>query len=49
MTDWKQIGEDMYQGVGLRLFAVDGEEAAIFDIKTLTFDPRESQAASSVM
>jgi protein involved in temperature-dependent protein secretion len=49
MTDWKQIGEDTYQGVGLRLFAVDGEEAAIFEIKTLSFDPRESQAASSVM
>jgi type VI secretion system protein ImpE len=49
MTDWKQIGEDTYQGVGLRLFAVDGEETAIFEIKTLSFDPRESQAASSVM
>jgi type VI secretion system protein ImpE len=49
MTDWKQIGEDIYQGVGLRLFAVDGEEAAIFDIKSLSFDPHESQAASPVM
>lgn len=39
MTDWKQVGEDLYRAVGLRLFLVDDEDKPIFEARTVKFDP----------
>jgi type VI secretion system protein ImpE len=38
MTDWKDVGESLYIGCGLRLFLVDGEDKALFDAKKIEFD-----------
>jgi type VI secretion system protein ImpE len=46
MTDWKQIGEDVYRGAGLRVFAVDGEEKPILQVRSLKFDSREVESVS---
>jgi type VI secretion system protein ImpE len=40
MTDWKELGEELYMGAGLRLFAVDGEEVPLFRVRSVAFDPR---------
>src|SRR5207247_233166 len=34
-TDWKQISEDLFIPYGQRLFLVDGEEEAFFEVRTL--------------
>lgn len=39
MTDWEQPGEGLYVGVGLRLFAVDGEEKTVLEIRSVEFAP----------
>jgi type VI secretion system protein ImpE len=38
MTDWKDVGEDLYIASGLRLFLVDGEDKTLFDAKKIEFD-----------
>lgn len=38
MTDWKPLGADLYGAVGLRLFAVDGEDRPLFDARRVEFD-----------
>ena len=38
ITDWKDVGEGLYTGSGLRLFLVDGEDKALFDAKKIEFD-----------
>ena len=40
MTDWKQVGDELYLGAGLHLFAVDGEEVPILEVRSIAFDPR---------
>jgi type VI secretion system protein ImpE len=37
MTDWRDLGENLYAGAGLRIFIADGEEKSIFSFKTLAF------------
>lgn len=37
MTDWKDLGEDLYAAAGLRLLLVDGEDKSLFDIKAVEF------------
>lgn len=34
-TDWQDAGEDTYIGVGQRLFATDGEDIALLDLREL--------------
>ena len=46
MTDWKQIDDDLYRSVGLRLFAVDGEEKSLFEATRVEFNPISEQPAS---
>jgi len=38
MTDWRELGEELYAGAGLRLFAVDGEERPALAVRSLVFD-----------
>lgn len=37
MTDWKQLGEDVYRAVGLRLFLVDGVDQTLFEATPVEF------------
>lgn len=44
MTDWKDLGEDLYAAAGLRLLLVDGEDKSLFEVKAVEFaSPVESQ------
>ncbi len=43
MTDWRELGEELYAGVGQRVFAVDGEERTALEIRSLTFDGAEDE------
>jgi type VI secretion system protein ImpE len=38
MTDWKDLGSDLYSGKGLRMFLVDGEDKPLFEARTVEFD-----------
>jgi type VI secretion system protein ImpE len=38
MTEWRQIGENLYHAVGLRIFLVDDEDQSLFETKTIEFD-----------
>lgn len=37
MTDWKEVGPELYVGRGLRLLAFDGEERAFLDVRSVEF------------
>ena len=38
LTDWRDIGEDVYVGEGAKLFAVGGgDHKTIFDLQTIEF------------
>lgn len=37
MTDWKELGDELYTAVGLRLFLVDGEDKSLFEAKAVEF------------
>jgi type VI secretion system protein ImpE len=53
MTDSKQLGEDLYQTLGLRLFLVDGEDKTLFEATPVEFshgkqsEAERTQAAPS--
>jgi type VI secretion system protein ImpE len=37
MTDWRDLGESLYAGAGLRILIADGEEKSLFSFKTVSF------------
>ena len=37
-TEWKEAGQDMYQGLGQRLFVTDQGEVPIMDVRRITID-----------
>ncbi|MBX3297322.1 MAG: hypothetical protein KF762_16590 [Acidobacteria bacterium] len=37
MTDWRDLGDDLYQGEGTKLFWMDGRDRSILDIQTIEF------------
>jgi type VI secretion system protein ImpE len=37
VTDWKQIGDDLFRSFGLRLFAIDQTEKSLFEVGVLEF------------
>ena len=39
MTDWKDVGEGLCMGAGLRLFLVDDEDKALLGIRSVEFNP----------
>jgi type VI secretion system protein ImpE len=43
ITDWKQVGEDLYRAVGLRLFLVDGEDKSLFAATPVEFAGTEEK------
>lgn len=38
MTDWKDAGEDVFIGEGMRLFWMDGTDRSMLDIESITFE-----------
>ena len=38
MTDWRDAGEEIYIGEGMKLFWMDGKEKSILDIETIEFN-----------
>jgi type VI secretion system protein ImpE len=47
MTDWKQISEDLYQAIGLRLYLVGDEEKTIFQLRSVEFNHDKQEAVST--
>jgi type VI secretion system protein ImpE len=47
MTDWKQRGEELYMGAGLRLFAVDGEETPVLGLREVEFSSPDEPPAGA--
>jgi type VI secretion system protein ImpE len=44
MTDWKDLGEDLYAAAGLRLMLVAGEDKSLFEVKAVEFaSPAETE------
>jgi type VI secretion system protein ImpE len=41
MTDWRDLGDDLYSGEGLKLFWMDGKDRSILDIETIEFEHEE--------
>jgi type VI secretion system protein ImpE len=39
LTDWKKVGESLYEPIGLRLFLVDYDDISIFEISSIFFEP----------
>lgn len=37
MTDWKDLGEDLYAAAGLRLLLVGGKDKSLFEVKAVEF------------
>jgi type VI secretion system protein ImpE len=45
MTDWQEVGEDLYTAVGQRLLLVDGGDKSLFEVKAVEFaSPAANQA-----
>jgi type VI secretion system protein ImpE len=45
MTDSKQLGEDLYRTLGLRLFLVDGEDKTLFEATPVEFSQTQQSGA----
>ena len=41
MTDWRDLGEEIFAGEGMKLFWMDGKEKSMLDINTIEFDHEE--------
>ena len=41
MTDWRDIGEDVFVGEGMKLFWMDGKDKPILEIETIEFEHPE--------
>jgi type VI secretion system protein ImpE len=44
MTDWKDAGEDVFIGEGMKIFWMDGKDRSILDIETISFDHGQDEA-----
>lgn len=50
MTDWRDLGDDLFIGEGMKLYWMDGKDRSILDIQTIEFvhpEPEESQTLES--
>lgn len=43
MTDWRELSENLYWALGLRLFLVDGEDKTVFEATPVEFNVARSQ------
>lgn len=44
MTDWRELGEDIYIGEGLKLFWADGNDIPILELNTVEFGAEEASS-----
>jgi type VI secretion system protein ImpE len=42
MTDWRDLGDDLFIGEGTKLFWMDGKDRSILDIETIEFEHEEN-------
>jgi type VI secretion system protein ImpE len=47
MTEWKEIGDGLYAGAGLRLFLVDDADQPVLEARTVEFEERPAEASAS--
>ena len=48
LTDWQEIGDDIYRAVGLRMFRVGEEEKTLFEVRSVEFSSAaHSETAAS--
>ena len=40
-TEWTEVAPGEFHGLGQRIFATDGDECALMDVRTIEFDPAE--------
>lgn len=43
MTDWRDLGEDVFVGEGMKLFWMDGRDKSILDLKSIEFNHPEAE------
>jgi type VI secretion system protein ImpE len=46
VTDWQKLSDDLYRGVGLRLFLVDETDHPLFELESIEFDGAGAAAQS---
>jgi len=46
LTDWRQLGEDIYRTVGLRMFRVGEEEKTLFEVRSIEFAAAGAESAA---
>ena len=44
MTDWRDAGEELFIGEGMRMFWMDGRDKSILDIRTIEFSHSEPES-----
>lgn len=47
MTDWKPVSDDVFEGMGLRLFLIDDEEQSVIDTRRIEFSASAEKAAAN--
>lgn len=47
MTDWREMGEDVYLAAGAHPLLVDGEEKALLELRSVDFGPPEAASGSA--
>ncbi|HXM79154.1 MAG TPA: type VI secretion system accessory protein TagJ [Thermoanaerobaculia bacterium] len=47
MTDWKAVSEDLFQGMGLRVFLIGEEEQSVLETRRVAFGAAAAQAADA--
>ncbi len=47
MTDWRDLGEDLYVGEGLKLFWMDGRDRPILELESIEFKHEEEADAAA--
>ena len=49
MTDWRDMGEELYVGEGLKLFWMDGRDRPILELETIEFKHEEEAEADATL
>ena len=44
MTDWRDLGDELFAGEGLKLFWMDGKDRSILDIENIEFEHEDDEA-----
>ncbi|QYO65268.1 type VI secretion system accessory protein TagJ [Leptolyngbya sp. 7M] len=45
MTDWRDLGDELFLGEGMRMFWMDGRDRSILDLETIVFNHTSDTAA----